>query len=129
MSELYRVDFSDRTLPHLSLQLSNGEQVISARGLLDTGSTVNVLPYHLGEQLGLRWDEQTAVLELAGNLRHVEARGILLNATVGEFPSIRLAFAWAKSSNVPVILGYINFFRTFEICFYSAQSYAELRLR
>ena len=128
MSNLYRFNFSHQALPYLTLQLLREEKKVAVTGLLDTGSTVNVLPYHLGEQLGFLWEEQTTVLELAGNLRHVEARGILLNATVGQFSGIRLAFAWAKSSDVPVILGHINFFRTFEVCIYSSQSYVELRL-
>jgi hypothetical protein len=128
MPNLYRFNFSHQVLPYLPLELSREEKKVAVIGLLDTGSTVNVLPYHMGAQLGLVWEEQTTVLELAGNLRDVEARGILLNATIGQFSDIRLAFAWTQSSDVPVILGHINFFRTFEVCIYSSQSYVELRL-
>ena len=36
-----------------------GATSLSAFGLLDTGATVNVLPYSAGEQLGAVWEQQT----------------------------------------------------------------------
>jgi Aspartyl protease len=126
MSKVIRVPFGDRTLPYLPLQLAYQGRQVEVVGMLDTGATVNVLPYDLGAELGLRWESCTAVLELAGNLREVEARGVLVEATIGDLPKVRLAFAWARTSDVPVILGHINFFREFEVCFYGADSYFEL---
>ena len=38
--------------------------MLAVVGLLDTGSTVNILPYPLGLQLGLVWEQQTT--ETAG---------------------------------------------------------------
>lgn len=122
-----RVSFSDRALPYLPLQLSHQGKALHAEGMIDTGSTVNVLPYDLGIQLGLQWDNFNIELELAGNLRNVESRAVLLNASIGDFPNVLLSFAWAKTPNIPLILGHINFLREFEICFYSAYSYFELR--
>ena len=121
-----RVYFSDRTLPYLSLQLSYQGRTVQAEGMVDTGSTVNVLPYSLGTQLGLQWDDFNIELDLAGNLQNVESRAVLLDACVGDFPNVRLSFAWAKISNVPLILGHVNFLREFEICLYSDRSYFEL---
>ena len=42
-------------------------------GLLDTGASMNVLPYEIGLQLGAVWDEQTFVISLSGNLENIEA--------------------------------------------------------
>jgi hypothetical protein len=66
------------------------------------------LPYAVGVQLGLDWDQQTGSVELSGNLASVEARVVVLSAVVGSFPPVRLAFAWARTDAVPVILGQVN---------------------
>lgn len=42
-------------LAYLPITLSHGTHVLAVAGLLDTGSTVNVLPYPLGLQLGFVW--------------------------------------------------------------------------
>ncbi len=126
MANPMRVHFSDLTLPYLPLQLSYRGQTIHAEGMIDTGSMVNVLPYRLGTQLGQQWDDFNIELELTGNLRNVESRAVLLDVSIGDFPTVRLSFAWAKTSNIPLILGHINFLKEFEICFYRAQSYFEL---
>ncbi len=36
------------SLPYLPLTLSHQSQMMNVQGLLDTGSTVNVLPYQVG---------------------------------------------------------------------------------
>ena len=80
--------------PMLPLTLT-GNQSVTTSGLVDSGATVNVLPYSLGVQLGLDWAKQTHSVALSGNLAAVEARVVVLSATVGSFPPVRLAFAWA----------------------------------
>jgi hypothetical protein len=40
-------------MPYLPITLSLNGQTLNAEGLLDTGASVNVLPYELGLQLGL----------------------------------------------------------------------------
>ena len=47
---------------------------ISVSGLLDSGGTVSVLPYGVGEQLGAVWEQQTTAVALSGNLAACEAR-------------------------------------------------------
>jgi len=37
-------------------------------GLVDSGATVHVLPYEVGLQLGVRWDDGRANIRLAGTL-------------------------------------------------------------
>lgn len=104
-----------------------GKQNISALGLLDTGATVNVLPHAVGVQLGFDWDQQTTAVQLSGNLASVEARVVLLSAIVGSFAPVRLAFAWAKTDEIPVLLGQVNFFLEFDVCFYRYRCTFEVR--
>ena len=60
----------DQTLlrPLLPITLLNNDLSVESVGLLDTGATVNVLPFDMGLELGLLWGEQTRSIELAGNL-------------------------------------------------------------
>ena len=102
---------------------------ISVSGLLDTGATVNVLPYAVGEQLGAAWEKQTTPVILSGNLAACEARALVVSAVVGNFPAVRLAFAWAKTDAVSVLLGQVNFFMEFDVCFYRSRSLFEVRAR
>jgi hypothetical protein len=97
--------------------------------LLDTGAAVNVLPYGIGAQLGFLWDQQTTTVRLSGNLAAIEARVVLVASTVAQFPPVRLAFAWAKQDSMPVILGQVNFFIEFDVCFFRTRSLFEVRPR
>ena len=114
-------------LPYLPIKLSYQNKEVDTEGLLDTGSTVNVLPYDLGVQLGGIWDNQQTSIQLTGNLANFEARAILLTGHVGNLSPVHLAFAWTKADNVPLILGQINFFMEFDICFYRARELFEIR--
>jgi len=117
------------TLPYLPITLTYRNRSVAAMALLDTGASVNVLPYEIGLQLGAVWEEQTVPIQLSGNLARMEARGLVLSATVAEFPSVLLAFAWTESREVPLILGHMNFFVEFDVCFYRADFAFELRPR
>jgi hypothetical protein len=116
----------DEELPRIPISLSYAGLSISAHALLDTGSTVNLLPYDIGLQLGVVWEEQTIRLPLAGNLAKVEARGLFLNVQIGNLERVRLAFAWAQVSEVPLILGQTNFFREFDVCFQRSRHVIEI---
>jgi hypothetical protein len=61
-------------MPYLPITLSNGSNSLEVMALLDTGASVNVLPYQIGLQLGATWEQQTVPIELSGNLAHSEAR-------------------------------------------------------
>jgi hypothetical protein len=104
-----------------------GPNSVSVVGLLDTGATVNVLPHALGEQLGLVWEQQTTLVTLSGNLAACEARVVVVSAVVGQFPPVRLAFAWTRTEEIPVLLGQVNFFMEFDVCFYRSRSLFEVR--
>ncbi|MEH2323287.1 MAG: retroviral-like aspartic protease [Nostoc sp.] len=108
-------------LPKLPLILTYRNSSVDVSGLLDTGASVSVLPYSIGIQLGAIWEEQTISVILAGNLAPVEARGLLVSAQIGSFEPVRLVFAWSLSNDVPLLLGRMNFFLEFDVCFYRSQ--------
>ena len=88
---------------------------------------VNVLSYTVGLQLGLVWEQQTTVVHLTGNLDRLPARAVILSGQVETFPPVQLAFAWSQSEEVPIILGQVNFFAEFDVCFYGSQSAFEIK--
>jgi hypothetical protein len=102
-------------------------QNLVTSGLVDGGAAVNVLPYALGSQLGFDWDQETRAIALSANLAAVEARVVVLSAVIGHFPPVRLAFAWARTDAIPVILGQVNFFLEFDICFFRSRGVFEVR--
>ena len=112
--------------PYLPLTLGYQQSSVAASGLLDTGSSVNVLPYSVGIELGYVWEQQTTALSLTGNLAQYEARVALVQAIVGQFEPVQLVFAWTQATNVPLILRQVNFFMEFDICFYRSQLQFEI---
>ena len=113
-------DESD-SLPRVPLVLRSGVQVVDVVGLVDSGATVNVLPYEVGAQLGAVWDDRKANIRLAGALGSEPAIPLFAMAQIGDLPLVRLAFAWVKRSDVPLILGQTNFFMEFDVCFYRSR--------
>ena len=116
-------------LPQLPLILMYRNSSVEVLALLDTGASVNVLPYSIGVQLGAIWQEQTTSVILAGNLASVEARGLLVSAQIGNFAPVRLVFAWSQSDDAPLLLGRMNFFSEFDVCFYRSQLIFELSVK
>ncbi|BBH38998.1 hypothetical protein myaer102_15170 [Microcystis viridis NIES-102] len=101
--------------PHLPFTLFYRQASVTASGLLDTGASVNVLPYSVGVELGYEWDRQTTALSLTGNLAQYEARVVLAQAVVGQFDPVQLVFldfprinilAMAKSLTEPELKPY-----------------------
>jgi hypothetical protein len=121
-----RYSFTERTdrlgrsviMPYLPLTLTLGERSVEVTALLDTGASVNVLPYEVGSQLGAVWENQTVSIPLSGNLARSESRGLVVSAAIAQFPPVLLGFAWTQSRDAPVILGHMNFFAEFNVCFY-----------
>jgi hypothetical protein len=110
----------------LPITLRHEPHSLSVSGLLDTGSTVNVLPYSMGLDLGFVWDQQTTPVHLTGNLAGLPARGVIVSGQVASFPAVEFAFAWTQSTDVPLILGQVNFFMKFDVCFFRSQSAFEV---
>lgn len=116
-------------MPYLPLTLAYQGRSIQRSGLLDTGASVNVLPYEIGLELGAVWEHQTVTVPLAGNLARFEARAILLTALIDRFNSVNLVFAWTKARNAPLVLGHMNFFLEFDVCFYRMDLVFEIKAR
>ncbi|VXD15500.1 pepsin/retropepsin-like aspartic protease family protein [Planktothrix paucivesiculata] len=105
-------------MPYIPLILTLGDRSVEVMALLDTGASVNVLPYEIGLQLGGIWEEQNVTIPMSGNLASNEARGLVVSGSVASFAPVLLAFAWTQLNDVPVILGHMNFFAEFNVCFY-----------
>jgi len=127
----YIKDLDDRTLleamPYLPFTLELKGKKKEVFGLLDSGSTVNVLPYNVGLELGAVWEDQRIPLKLKGNLANFEARALFLTAKILDFPSVDLAFAWTRSEFSTLILGQTNFFLEFDVCFFRASQEFEVK--
>jgi len=75
-------------MPYLPLVLTVGNCCLEVMALLDTGASVNVLPYES------------------------ESRGLVVSGMIPHFPPVLLAFAWTEMRDAPVILGHMNFFQS-----------------
>ncbi len=113
-------------VPMLPLTLAATKSV-AVSGLLDTGATVNVLPYASGIALGFDWDRQTTSVRLGGNLAAIEARAVAVSAIVGNLAPARLVFAWTHADDVPILLGQVNFFAEFDVCFFRSRGIFDVR--
>lgn len=121
-----RYSFTERTdslgrsviMPYIPLTLTLGDRSLEVTALLDTGASVNVLPYEIGLQLEAVWENQTVSIPLSGNLARSDSRGLVVTGTIAQFPSVLLGFAWTEMQDTPVILGHMNFFAEFNVCFY-----------
>jgi hypothetical protein len=113
--------------PLLPITLMDQQQALTINGLLDTGATVNVLPYESGVDLGFKWERQTDRINLSGNLARYEARVVVLQGKIGKFQPVPLVFAWTQAENIPLILGQVNFFLAFDVCFYRSHLMFDIR--
>jgi hypothetical protein len=119
-------------MPRLPMNLSYGNESVEVVGLLDTGSSVNVLPYGVGLALGAIWDEQRFSVPLVGSLGRFEARGLVVMAShprINPDNPVRLVCAWTRAEDAPVLFGQSNFFMEFDVCFYGSQNTFEINLK
>lgn len=117
------------SLPYAPIMLQMGDRKLQVSALIDSGSTLNVLPFDVGLKFGAVWDEQVVPVRLGGNMAESEARGLVLTGQIEGFAPVRLAFAWTKSNRVPVILGQTNFFIEFDVRFCRSQMFFEIAPR
>ena len=115
------------SLPRVPLVLRGSDRAIEAVGLVDSGATVNVLPYELGLRLSEVWDDRRANLRLAGSLGNRTAMPVFATAEIEGLSAVRLAFAWTNQDDVPLILGQTNFFMEFDVCFYRSKLEFEIK--
>jgi hypothetical protein len=113
--------------PILSVSLAYRQRRLTTEALVDSGADANVLPYQVGLDLGANWNDARPVRPLSGNLGQVEARAIALQLTVPTFAPAWMVFIWVKTDIVRFLLGQINFFQEFDVCFFGADDYFEVR--
>ncbi len=118
-------------MPRLSLTLMLGSRSVEVLGLVDSGASVNLLPYSVGVALGAIWEQQQIAVPLAGSLGHIEGRALILLASHPQLAPdrpVELIFAWAREENVPVLFGQTNFLMEFRTCFDAALAQFEVYL-
>ncbi len=110
-------------MPLIDIQLSNGSKSLIVSALVDSGAALNILPFDIGIELGLVWEDQTFPIDLGGVLTGSQAYAVLLEAQITNVQPTQLAFAWVNrpSSEVRSLLGQVNFFQEFDIHFYGNQ--------
>ena len=116
-------------MPRLSLEISIGGRSLQIQGLVDTGASVNVLPYQFGLALGADWDRQSGLGTLTGGMAGIESRALAVTGHSREIAgamSVPLLFAWAQSETAPILFGQTNFLSEFSVCFYRSQKTFEV---
>ncbi len=123
-----RFPYAPKGLPFVDILLTYHDHSISRTALVDSGSTVNVLPYEDGVELGLSWEEQRVPLEEEGFLQGAPVYGVLLTVQLEHYSPVTQAFAWTQKrrDEVRLILGQINFFEYFEITFRGREKTCEI---
>jgi hypothetical protein len=116
-------------LPLMPFSIEHQGVHLDIIGLVDSGATINVFPYDVGAKLGADWNLLTPLPQLAGNLANYLAKALLVEATIGTFKPVKLAFAWSKDPDCPILMGQMNFFAEFDVCFHHSQSYFEVALK
>jgi hypothetical protein len=112
----YQPISSDSSLPFLRLRLVGDNESLEVWALVDSGAAVNVLPFKIGQALGLRWEDFDSGPELGGGVAG-ETRSLWLTARLQGMAAIQLKFCWLNHDNACVILGHDNFFNYFSVCF------------
>lgn len=113
-------------LPLVSVTLAHEQTTLTQLALVDSGSTINVLPYDVGLALGLAWESQTFALDVMGILAGAPAFGVVVTGQVTGLPRASLIFAWTRKNDVRLILGQTNFFQEFDVVFSGSQQIFEI---
>jgi hypothetical protein len=114
-------------VPLLPLRLSHLGVSIDVAGLVDSGSTFNVLPHDVGAKFGANWNQLSQALTLGGAGGSAQPKLLTLDAVIGSMAPIKLVFAWAATNSYPVILGQANYFYCFDVFLYRRQSMFQIQ--
>jgi hypothetical protein len=114
--------------PVLPIQLHHHERIVRAEALVDSGASISILPYEVGQALGLNWETSAQGVEIKGRVRAENSRKILVGLEVAPFESFLNLFLWVKDSEIPLVLGQINFFAHFDIRFSASKQIFSLQL-
>jgi hypothetical protein len=113
--------------PLLPIRLDRDTTSLDVIALVDSGAAVSALPWSVGLRFGIDWDALSIPCPIGGGAGGFSGKILVVYGTVGTFPTVPLAFSWAKTDTVPIILGQTNFFLNFDVFFYRAQSYFEIQ--
>ena len=105
------------SMPRVPLTLEANRRRIKTNALVDSGAMISVMPFRLGQQLGMTWKQNEANVNLGGIADGAGGIPILVSAQIGEYTPVELVFAWTKRNDLPLILGQYDFFEHFQICF------------
>jgi hypothetical protein len=78
-------------------------------------------------ELGANWDDNAPPTRLTGNLAHFDAHSLVVRTLVAKYQQVNLIFAWTRAENAPLILGHVNFFAEFDVCFFRSQLMFEVQ--
>lgn len=122
------IQYTPGRLPFVEVALTYETQSIIRPALVDSGSTINVLPYEDGCELGLSWESQRVLLKDEGFLAGAPVYAVLLTVRIAPFSPVDLAFAWTRKSRdvVRLILGQVNFFEHFDVTFRGREKMFEI---
>lgn len=56
-------------LPTIPILLKSDVAKVDTVGLVNSGAMVNVLPFSIGKQLGLKWNDDFATINLSGAIK------------------------------------------------------------
>lgn len=113
--------------PVLPFRVERNGVKLDLTGIVDSGAMLSVLPYDVGSQFGVPWASLTSSTTIGGVAGGVPARFISFETTIASFPPITLIFAWAQSNTVPILLGHVQFFLEFEVCFFADNGTFQVR--
>jgi hypothetical protein len=118
-------------VPFVPITLYYGGNELEWVGVVDSGATTSVLPYDLGLQLGLVWEEQTLPVELGGVYRDTQAFSVLVRGEIPGFHAVALGFSWIDktSDEARLLFGQMNFFQQFKVTFEAYQRTFDISLR
>jgi hypothetical protein len=115
-------------LPLVEITLQHDTHEITIAALVDSGAAMSILPFDIGLQLGLIWEEQTVPVNVGGVLTNTDAYGVVVRGQLTPLPPLTLVFALISrtSDEVRTILGQMNFFHQFKITFEAYNNSFEL---
>ena len=113
--------------PLLPARLSLNGIDVDVVGLVDSGSSFSILPFDVGAQFGLDWDQLPRGVMIGGAAGRGPAKMVAVTMTFGPLGPVTQVFAWKRANDTPVVFGQVTFFLNFDICFYRTRGYFEIQ--
>jgi hypothetical protein len=115
--------------PLLPIELRKGQHSLMEMALIDSGADANMLPFTLGQRLGLDWNSALTLPPASGRLSQIPTKAAFVEGLIVGLPPTVLGFMWVQRDDVPLILGQTNFFLEFDICVFRSQSVFQIQPR